>query len=179
MVTRRQRGYTMLEIVMVIAIFGIFLLILVVVTAEMRGYEKRMPVNFMANPQVIAVLSRLRRDVLDASASDTYPGSQDSYVQSEKTLIIRTMVGPAERIVVWDFSKPGEVKRIAWNVAIPTEWVARGLPEDFSATFDAITVEGHPFGVRVKAFDKKGMLSVDAYMQPRTHWSVPPPAPAP
>ena len=169
MVTRRQRGYTMLEIVMVIAIFGIFLLILVVVTAEMKGYEKRMPVNFMANPQVISVLSRMRRDVMDASANDTYPASQESYTQSEKTLIIRTLVGGGEQIVVGDFTKAGEAKRISWNVGVPTEWVARGLPDDFSATLDAVEVPGRPYGVRIRALDKKGMLAVDEYLQPRTH----------
>lgn len=169
MVKKREHGYTMLEIVMVIAIFGIFLLILVVVTSEMRGYEKRMPVNFMSHPQVIAVLSRMRRDVLDAAASDTYPGAFQGYTQGDQTLIVRTLVGGGEQVVIWDFSKPGEVKRVSYNVGVAKEWVARGLPEGFSATFDAVEVPGRPYGVRVRAVDRKGLLAIDDYLQPRTH----------
>ena len=169
MVRRRERGYTLLEIVMTLAIFGIFLLILVVVTSEMRGYEKRMPVNFMTHPQVMAVLSRMRRDVLDAFSADPYPASQDKYTQSAKTLIVKTIVNGGVQVVVWDFSTKGEVHRVSYNVGVPTEWVARGLPDDFSASLDALEVPGRPYGVRVKAWDKKGMLSVDEYLQPRAH----------
>lgn len=169
MVRRSERGYTLLEISMTLAIFGIFLAILVVVTAEMRGYEKRMPVNFMAHPQVMSVFARMRRDVLDASAADTYPSEFKTYKQGDKTLIIRTLVKGGEQIVIWDFSVPGEAKRISYNVGVPTEWIGRGLPEDFSATFDAVEVPGRPYGVRVRAVDKKGLLAVDEYLQPRTH----------
>ena len=170
---RAERGYTMLEIVMVLAIFGIFMLILVVVTSEMRGYEKRMPVNFMSHPQVMAVLARMRRDVNDAWISsafpDPYPGQQDAYTQSEKTLIIKTFVNGGVQTVVWDFSKPTEVHRISYNVGVATEWVARGLPDDFSAKIDSIEIPDRPYGVRIKAYDKKGMLAVDEYLQPRAH----------
>jgi prepilin-type N-terminal cleavage/methylation domain-containing protein len=166
---RRERGYTLMEIVMVLAIFGIFLLILVLVTNDMRSYEKRMPVNFMAHPQVLALLSRMRRDVNDAWSADPYPASQDKYTQSPKTLIVKTFVSGGVQTVVWDFSIPTEVHRISYNVGVPTEWVARGLPDDFSASLDALEIPDRPFGVRVRAFDKKGMVSVDEYLQPRAH----------
>jgi hypothetical protein len=146
----------------------------------MRNYEKKMPVNFMTHPQVISVLSRVRRDVLDAFGADPYPDKQDTYSQSPKTLIVTTLVGAGLQTVVWDFSTAGEVKRISYNVGVPTEWVARGLPDDFAATFDAVETPGRPYGVRVQAFDKKGMLSVDEYFQPRVHGSSDePPAPPP
>ena len=173
MVTRAQRGYTMLEIVMVMAIFGIFLMVLVAVTADMRGYEKRMPVNFMTHPQVMAVLSRMRHDVNDAwidpANPDPYPEAFEKYKQSNKTLIIKTFVGGGVQTVIWDFSTAGEVHRISYNVGVPTEWIARGLPDDFYATLDALEIPNRPFGVRVRASDKKGMLSVDEYLQPRAH----------
>jgi prepilin-type N-terminal cleavage/methylation domain-containing protein len=174
-VKRNERGYSMMEIVVVLAIFGVFLLILVIVTAEMNNYEKKMPVNFMAHPQVISVLSRMRRDVLDAFGANPYPPAyppgKDTYKQAPKTLIVTTLVGAGLQTVVWDFSTAGEVKRISYNVGVPTEWVARGLPDDFAATFDAVETPGRPYGVRVQAFDKKGMLSVDEYFQPRVHGS--------
>lgn len=166
---RNERGYSMMEIVVVLAIFGVFLLILVIVTAEMRGYEKKMPVNFMTHPQVISVLSRMRRDVLDAWSADPYPDSQDTYTQSSKTLIVKTFVSGGVQTVVWDFTTPGEVKRISYNVGVATAWLARGMPEDFAATLDAVETPGRPFGVRVRAFDRKGMLAVDEYLQPRAH----------
>ena len=70
---RRARGYTLLELVIAMAIFGIFLMILTVLTAEMRNYEKKLPINFMKHPQVSAVVSRLRKDVLDADLATPYP----------------------------------------------------------------------------------------------------------
>jgi prepilin-type N-terminal cleavage/methylation domain-containing protein len=169
-----RRGFTLLEVVMTIAIFGMFLMMLATLTAEMRGQEKRYPVNFMKHPQIIAVLSRLRHDVIDAWATDPYPNQYPPtgaalYTQSKKTLLINTLVGGGMQTVVWDFSKPGEVHRISYNVGIGTEWVARGLPPDFGADLDAVEVPGRPFGVRFMAKDAKGQLAIDQYYQPRTH----------
>ena len=140
----------------------------------MRGQEKRYPVNFMKHPQIIAVLSRLRHDVIDAWAAEPYlnpypPTGVALYTQSKKTLIINTLVGGGKQTVVWDFSKPGEAHRIAYNVGIGTEWVARGLPPDFAADLDAVVVPGRPFGVRFMAKDAKGQLAIDQYYLPRTH----------
>ncbi|MGZ5493759.1 MAG: type II secretion system protein [Thermoanaerobaculia bacterium] len=170
-----RRGFTLLEVVMTVAIFGLFLMMLVTLTAEMRGQEKRYPINFMKHPQVIAVLSRLRHDVIDAWKTDTYPDQYPPlptaalYKQSKKTLLINTLVGGGKQTVVWDFSKSGEVHRISYNVGIGTEWVARGLPPDFDADLDAVEVPGRPFGVRFIANDAKGQRAIDQYYQPRTH----------
>jgi prepilin-type N-terminal cleavage/methylation domain-containing protein len=168
----RQRGYSMLEMVVTIAIFGVFLMIVTTVSLEMRTNEKRHAVDFMQNPQVISVLSRLRRDVFDAWSRDPYPSSAGGgkYSQSPKTLIVRTFVaGGGRQDVVWDFSTPGEVHRVSFNVGVRTEWVARGLPPDFVATVDSIEVPGRPFGVRITAVDKKGSLALDQYLLPRAH----------
>jgi prepilin-type N-terminal cleavage/methylation domain-containing protein len=165
----RRNGFTLLEVAITMAIFGIFLMMLVTLSSEMRGQEKRYPVNFMSHPQILTVLSRLRRDVLDAHGLDPYQGKPPGYQQTPKTLIIDTLVGGGVQTVIWDFSKPGEVHRISYNVGVPTEWVARGLPPDFAANFDAVTTPGHPFGVRITAVDAKGRLSIDQYLQPRVH----------
>ena len=156
---------------MTMAIFGVFLMIVGTLTMEMRGQEKRYPVNFMQHPQVVAVLSRMRRDVQDAFGSNPYPGSTEDgrYVQSPKILIVQTIVGGGAQVVVWDFSKRGEVHRISYNVGVTTEWVARGLPPDFGASIDAIETPGHPFGVRITAADSRHRLTIDQYLQPRAH----------
>lgn len=170
MVTR-QHGFTLLEVVITMAIFGTFLMIVGALTLEMRYNEKRYPVNYMQHPQVVAVLMRMRRDVLDAFGTNPYLDSAGNgrYNQSPRTLIIQTIVAGGTQTVVWDFSKRGEVRRIAYNVGIPTEWVARGLPPDFGATIDAVETPGHPYGVRITAVDSRNRLAIDQYMQPRSH----------
>jgi prepilin-type N-terminal cleavage/methylation domain-containing protein len=167
----RQRGFTLMELVITMAIFGVFLMIVTSLTLEMRGQEKRYPVNFMQHPQIVAVLSRMRRDVQDSFGSNPYPGSTEDgrYVQSPRTLIVQTIVGGGAQVVVWDLSKRGEVHRISYNVGVPTEWVARGLPPDFGANIDAIETPGHPFGVRITAVDNHHQLAIDQYLQPRAH----------
>lgn len=166
-----RRGFTLLEVVVTLAVFGVFLMIMTTLSLELRKTEKRYPVNFMEHPQVMTVLARMRRDVLDAFGADPYPteSPDGKYAQSNKTLIVDTMVSGGVQRVVWDFTHAGEVHRISYNVGVKTEWVARGLPDDFNANIDAVEVPGHPFGVRITAADGKGRLSIDQYLQPRAH----------
>jgi prepilin-type N-terminal cleavage/methylation domain-containing protein len=170
-VVTRQRGFTLMELVVTMTIFGVFLMIVTTLTLEMRGQEKRYPVNFMQHPQIIAVLTRLRRDVEDGFGSNPYPDNagQGKYLQSPKVLIVQTIVGGGAQTVVWDFSTGGEVHRISYNVGVPTEWVARGLPPEFAANIDAVETPGHPYGVRITALDKNKRMAIDQYLQPRAH----------
>ena len=166
MVSRKQRGYSLLEVVVALAVFAIFLFILATLTAEMRSYEQRLPVNMHRHPQVMAVMSRLRRDVLD---STEYKSQHDGYVSSSKVLIVETVIEGGVQTVVWDFSNAGEVRRRAYNVGVPTQWVARGLPADFaSIDIDAIrTNPGSPWAARIQARDSSGKLAIDSILQPR------------
>lgn len=136
-------------------------------TREMNGYEQRLPVNFLAHPQVAAVISRVRKDVLDTT-SPYYPAGYETWSQSDRTLILYTLrpTGFAET-VVWDFSKPGEAHRRAFNVGLQTsEWIARGLPDLRVADFP---VDGHPDSVRITAHDNHGRIAIDQIFQPRPH----------
>lgn len=163
---KRERGYTLMEIVVAMAIFGIFLFMIILMTAEMDANRKRNPVNFMAHPQISAVLSRLRRDVED---SQTYPPTVDKYEQTPKTLIIEVLAedGTLEK-VVWDFTKTGEAHRLTFRVGAQTaQWDAYGLP-DFEATIDAYPI-GSQYATRIQAVDKKGQLAIDQLFTPRKH----------
>jgi prepilin-type N-terminal cleavage/methylation domain-containing protein len=166
------QGYTLLEVVVAMAVFGMFLFILAMLTVEMRAQEKRLPVNFLRHPQVIVVVSKLRRDVQDAFGPAPYPESYGEYTQSPQTLIVQSHVKETGGVqtIVWDFRTPGEVKRRAYNVGVPTDWTSRGLPPDFSSfKIDAVGIPGRPYGVHITARDAKGRLAIDQILQPRAH----------
>jgi prepilin-type N-terminal cleavage/methylation domain-containing protein len=165
-VVTRQRGYTMVEIVVAMAIFGIFLFMIILMTAEMDANRKRNPVNFMAHPQIAAVLSRMRRDVED---SRSYPDEVDKYTQGPKTLIVEELAEDGStQYVVWDFSKKEEAHRLTFRVGAQTgQWNAYGLP-DFEAQIKAYPI-GDRYATRIQATDKKGQLAIDQLFTPRKH----------
>ena len=82
---RRERGFSLIEISVTLALFGLFLLIIAVLTAEMRRSERRFPINFMTHPDVGVVVARLRRDVYD---SKYFPDAWQTYTQSDETPIL-------------------------------------------------------------------------------------------
>ena len=161
----RESGYSLLEIVMVLAIFGIFILVLVEVTSDMMGYERRNPVNFMMHPQVSVVVARMQRDVEDTT-DPYYLTSWDGYEQGPQTLILYVLTQGGAQQVVWDFTQKGEVHRYSYNVGVKTEWAARGLP-DFELT--DFPIPGKPDSVRIQAHNKRGQLAIDQIFQPRPH----------
>jgi prepilin-type N-terminal cleavage/methylation domain-containing protein len=162
---RRARGYTMMEIVITMALFGVFLFIIVTMTAEMRRNEKKWPVNFFAHPEVGSVLARMRRDIYDSTVR---PDNFLTFSSSPLTLIVYTINndGTAET-VVWDFTTPGEVHRKAFKATLlSSEWMAGGLPL-FTAT-----TEPMPSGqdaIRIQAMDKEKKLAIDELIVPRPH----------
>jgi prepilin-type N-terminal cleavage/methylation domain-containing protein len=169
---RRPAGYTLLELVVAMTILAVFLGMLFVLQSEMRAWEKRLPVNYMKHPQIIAVLARLRRDVVDAHGTTPYRNEHDGYVMSEKTLIVESVhESGGVRTIVWDFSVPGVARRRSYTVGVAEEWVARGLPADFSQTLtlDAVEIPGRPWGVRLLARDGRGRIAIDQILQPRAH----------
>jgi prepilin-type N-terminal cleavage/methylation domain-containing protein len=163
---RRARGYTMMEIVITLALFGVFLFIIVTMTSEMRRNEKKWPVNFFTHPDVGSVLARMRRDVYDSTLR---PPEFETYSNnSPLTLIVYTINndGTAET-VVWDFTTPGEAHRKAFKATLlSSEWVARGLPM-FAKTM--LQMPSGQDAIRIQAMDKENKLAIDELIVPRPH----------
>lgn len=162
---KRQRGYTMMEIVVTLAVFGIFLWIIVILTTEMRANEKRYPINYMAHPEVGSVMARLRKDVFDTKY---YPATFQGYQQTPKTLILYTLrqTGFGET-VIYDFRTPGEVHRKAFNsLQLSGDWVARGVP---SFQIGSFTLSTGQDAVRITATDEQNRLAIDEIFVPRPH----------
>jgi hypothetical protein len=152
------------------AVFGIFLMALTAVTGQMIRHERRLAIDYLRHPQIIAVITRMRRDVLDAHGAQPYRTEHAGWVMNSKTLIVEAVQpGGGVQTVVWDFNTPGQVHRIAWNVGVPTQWIARGVPADFSSSveIDAVSMPGRPYGVRLMARDQEGRLAIDQIFQPR------------
>lgn len=168
---RGGRGYTLVEVVVSLAIFGTFLFILTSLTLEMNGQDKRYPVNFMRHPQVASVLSRMRKDVVDAHApggANPYRETYQAYTNGPQVLILESVQSSGfVQTVVWDLRTQGQARRRAYSAgAQVSDWVANGVPEIKVSTFE---LADRPYGVRIRATDERGMLAIDQIYQPRSH----------
>jgi prepilin-type N-terminal cleavage/methylation domain-containing protein len=168
LVTRGTRGYSLIEVIVSMAVFSTFIAIFFILTADMRRWEKRLPVNFMKNPQVGSVLSRLRRDVLDAHGTDPYRNEYEGYEASAQVLIIDTIQPDGLRTVVWDFRTPGVVRRRSYNVGVARDWVARGMPQGLQKfEIGAVSTNAAAWATEIKAKDEEGRLAIHQIYQPR------------
>ena len=162
---KSARGYSLMEVVVTLAVFGTFLWIIVILTAEMRANEKRYPINYMAHPEVSGVMARMRRDIFDTTF---YPGEFQGYSQTHQTLLLYTIDQTGfGKTVVYDFRTRGEVHRKEFNATQLTgEWVARGVP-DFR--FDYLDLENGQVAARITARDEQNRLAIDEIFVPRPH----------
>ena len=154
-----------MEVVVTIAVFGVFLMIIVTLTLEMRRNEARYPINYMAHPQVESVIARLRKDVFDTKY---YPAEFQGVTQSDKVLILYTLreTGFAET-VIYDFNNQNEVHRKSFNATSPSgEWIARGVP---NFQIGAYQLETGQDAVRITARDNDNNLAIDEIFLPRPH----------
>jgi prepilin-type N-terminal cleavage/methylation domain-containing protein len=168
---RRERGYSLIEMVVALAVFGAIVAIFAILSAEIRDREKRTPINLMRHPQVSAVVSRMRRDVQDAYGPKPYLKEHDGYTMDDPRILIVVVQQPNGGIqtVVWDLREKGVVRRRAYNVGVATDWFARGLPAGAEFDLDAVDIQGRPYGVRLKMMDAGGRLAIDQILQPRAH----------
>lgn len=162
---KRQRGYSLVEMLVVIAVFGGFLMIMVIVTAEMKRVERKWPIDFLTHPDSSAVVARLRKDVADALY---YPTEFEGYTQTPQTLLIYSLQrNGAGYTVVYDFRQRGIVLRKAYSGKVVVEdWTAHGVPAFLISDYTLDT--GH-IAVRLTAVDSGGNLAIDEIFIPRAH----------
>lgn len=170
MVSRRA-GYTLMEVVVALAIFGILTFILLSLTMELAFWERRLKLDFLRHPQIIAVIARMRRDVLDAQGKNPYAVSIDGYANDNPKTLVLSRLKPSAGLetVVWDFSTPGLVVRRAYAAGEVKEWRARGVPPEFAATIDSVKNPNPKgaWGVRLQALDSRGRVAIDQIFFPR------------
>jgi hypothetical protein len=141
------------------AIFGVFLLILVGLEGQLRKLDRSSRVELMTHPENISVLTRLRRDSLDAIS---YPASFAGELQTPHTLILATDV---DTTVVWKFEGSRATRFEYSGAQLAGSWTASGVP-----TYRIVSYEMPEGGtaVRLQGRDGKERLTVDAIFQPRT-----------
>ena len=164
---RRARGYTMMEIVVTLALFGVFLFIIVTMTAEMRRNEKKWPVNFFAHPEVGSVLARMRRDIYDSTARPRQLRNVQQLAADADRLHDQQRRHGRDGGVGFQ-RRRGEVHRRgvqsdAAVVGVDGAWPAAvhgALPESMPSGQDAM---------RIRAVDKEKKLAIDELIVPRPH----------
>lgn len=160
----RRNGYSLVEMVFALAIFSMLILVVVGLENQMLRLDRSMRIKFMVHPDDMAVIARLRRDVVDAQG---YPTSLGRYRQSPTTLILsgRTEEGAIEE-VVYDFDTRGLARRLTYSGNQKTgEWVGRGLPKFRISSFEMPEDAG--LAVRLRGYDSKDQLIVDQIVFPR------------
>jgi hypothetical protein len=155
---RRPRGAGLLELVVAMAVFGIFLLILTSLAGEYRTLDREIRFGWFIHPDDAAVATRMRRDVLDSVG---YPESFGGMEQAADTLLLS---GKGARTVVWDFSD-AFARREEWkgNVRVAS-WTANATRRFEVAAWSA--PDGST-GVRLVGKSEKGGIVVDRIFVPR------------
>ena len=152
-----------MEMVVALAIFTILLMVVVSLENQMLRFDRSMRIRFMVHPEDMAVIARVRKDVLDAQG---YPETAAEYTQSPTTLIL-TVLNEDNVLeqVVYDFSEEGMARRIAYLQNEKTmEWIARGVPKYRVSSF---AMPNDEIAVRLRGLDQKGALLVDQILLPR------------
>ena len=162
---RDVRGFSLVEMLVGLALFGVFVAIVGIVNYEMFRVQQKWPVNYLAHPEVGGVVARLRRDVLD---SLYYPAEFKGYTQSNRMLLIYSL-GPDgfAKTIVYDFRKGDEVHRLEFKgTELQGDWIARAVP---TFRISGYTLSTGQDAVRLTAMDAGGKLAIDQIFVPRAH----------
>lgn len=155
---QHQRGAGLLELVVAMAVFGIFLLILTSLAGEYRRLDRQIQFGWFIHPDDMAVATRMRRDVNDSIG---YPESFGDQEQTPATLLL---AGTGARTVVWTFDE-NEVRRDEWKGSAPVaSWTARATRR---FEIEAWSGADGSTGVRLIGKTAEGRVVVDRLFVPR------------
>jgi len=146
-----------------VAIFGVFLVVLVSLQGQFLRYDGEVRVALFTHPAPFSVLARLRRDILDSRG---FPASQGTWTQSPRTLLLDELAEDGTpRVVVWDFNDQVIARRFELKEGLQVaSWEARAVP---IYSIDSWTSPDGRVGVLVTAKDIEGNVVVDQIVTPR------------
>lgn len=160
----RQRGSSLLELVVALAILGALLMMMTSLQWQMFHFERTMRIELMTHPETMAVLARVRKDVLDAAG---YPATAGAYVQSPTVLILGGTDERGQPIhIVYDFEREAMAVRVILHAGTGAkigEWVARGVPRYRVSSYE---MPDGSTAVRLQG-DRGGRLTIDQIYEPR------------
>ncbi|MHB0969165.1 MAG: type IV pilus modification PilV family protein [Thermoanaerobaculia bacterium] len=158
-----RRGFSLMEVVVAMAVLGVVILAMTMLTSEYRRYDRAVQFKWFVHPEIDAVMSRMRADVIEATG---YPAEIDGYVQGEKVLILQTRdVTLHMEETVWDFRDAPRAKRLRYRGGeVAESWQANGLP-DF--TIAAAAMPDGSVGLRLQGKDGEGRVIVEQTLAPR------------
>jgi hypothetical protein len=148
-----------------VAIFGVFVIIIGTLTYNMYYVQQKWPINYMTHPEVGGVVARVRRDVLD---SLHYPGEFEGFVQTNRTLILYVVGQDGyAKTVIYDFRKSNEVRRLEYkSKELESTWIGRAMP---AFEIGGHTLDSGEIAVHLTARDTGGKLAIDQIFVPRPH----------
>lgn len=158
-----KRGFSLMEVVVAMAVLGVVILAMTMLTAEYRRYDRAVQFKWFVHPEIDAVLSRMRADVIETTG---YPAEVNGYVQGEKVLILQTRdVTLHTEETVWDFREPPIARRLRYRSGeVAESWQANGLPE---FTIAAAPMPDGAVGLRLQGKDGEGRVIVEQTLAPR------------
>jgi len=160
---RGTRGFTLVEMVVALAVFGVLILIMAVLEHHLAQVERRVKLDWFTHPELLAVVSRVRSDILE---SERVMESFGEWSEDASTLILSMGgEGSGRRVVVYDFSESGLARRYEFSgSSLDSTWTANGVPRFEVGAYQFGSTGS---GVALRALDQEGRLVIDRIFAPR------------